>query len=218
MKKLALIVLFFTASVYVFAQDSTRSEKKWAKDTVLLIHLPLDSDKQISYKIVKNVPGVSKAELYDRAKLWIAKAFRSAKNVTQLDDKEGGNLVIKAFVEHITPTEFFTEGYTYDLRFMIHFTVKDGRYRMIINSDAVDVMETKYVKAYSYSLLESYLLMLDWNKNARTGNMEYNRTNLFGKASARIRAAPINRFAELAESCISEVVGAMKVTTKGDDF
>lgn len=58
--------------------------------------LPFDeTTHQIAYQGVVEVPGVTKDQLYIRAHEWIAKAYRSANDVIQMQDKEAGRLVGK---------------------------------------------------------------------------------------------------------------------------
>jgi hypothetical protein len=55
------------------------------------VKLPLDAaTKRITYTDVVQVPGVSQAELYTRAKLWFADTFKSPKSVIQADEKDAG--------------------------------------------------------------------------------------------------------------------------------
>lgn len=55
------------------------------------VKLPIDPDThRITYAEVVQMPGVSQAELYTRAKLWFAEAFKSAKEVVQADEKDAG--------------------------------------------------------------------------------------------------------------------------------
>ena len=55
------------------------------------IQLPVDpGTHRITYAGVVQVPGVSQAELYTRAKLWFAETFKSGKDVIQADEKEAG--------------------------------------------------------------------------------------------------------------------------------
>jgi hypothetical protein len=55
------------------------------------VKLPIDPDtKRITYAEVVQMPGMSQAELYTRAKLWFAEAFKSAKDVVQADEKDAG--------------------------------------------------------------------------------------------------------------------------------
>ncbi|RZK33076.1 MAG: DUF4468 domain-containing protein, partial [Hymenobacter sp.] len=58
--------------------------------------LPFDpATHQITYQGVVEVAGATKEQLYTRAYEWLAKAYRSANDVIQMQDKEAGRLVGK---------------------------------------------------------------------------------------------------------------------------
>jgi len=84
-------------------------------------------DGKVKYSEVIQVEGSSPAQLYGKAKLWFATAFRSAQDVIQLDDRENGNILGKGVIlkdeqrglTQIRKTWYFT----------VKVQVKDGRYR-----------------------------------------------------------------------------------------
>jgi hypothetical protein len=87
---------------------------------------PLDPEtKLITYQGVVPAEGVSAIELYSRAKLWIANAYHSAKAVIDLDDKEGGRLVVKG--TFTLSAGLMGSPQTY--RHQLPIEVKDGRFR-----------------------------------------------------------------------------------------
>jgi Domain of unknown function (DUF4468) with TBP-like fold len=94
--------------------------------------LPHNPDTgSISYAEVVQMPGASKNELYARGKVWFARAFNSAQNVIQADDKEAGILVGKAFntvylenLGQLVPTRVW---------YTVALTFKDGRYKQEIS-------------------------------------------------------------------------------------
>lgn len=92
---------------------------------------PIDPQtKLITYQTVVPVPGVSASELYSRAKLWVANAYRSAKNVIDLDDKEGGRLVVKG---NFTVSAGLMGG-SQTYRHQLTIEVKDGRFRYTLTN------------------------------------------------------------------------------------
>lgn len=108
----ALVTLFFVMiNAMAYAQD---------------IALPMKDDK-IFYEQVDSAAGVGKDQLFTRAKLWMANAFESAKNVIQMDDKEAGMLVGKGYF-NIHSTGIASA--TWPCNFTISLTAKDGRYRV----------------------------------------------------------------------------------------
>ena len=75
------------------------------------------------------VEGASKTELYNRAKLWFAKTFKSAKDVIQLDDKENGQIIGNGAISYSAPAGipgYNFSGYFY---FTVTVEVKDNRFK-----------------------------------------------------------------------------------------
>ncbi|MEO6324342.1 MAG: DUF4468 domain-containing protein [Thermoanaerobaculia bacterium] len=94
--------------------------------------LKAEQVEPLSFPEVVKVEGATASELYNRGHVWFAKAFRSANNVLQLQDKETATLVGKG-------------GFTYEPNVFIghlcigrtvHFTItliaKDGRYKYTV--------------------------------------------------------------------------------------
>jgi hypothetical protein len=79
---------------------------------------------------VVTVEGVKSDELYFRAREWFTMAFKSSKDVLQMDSKERGTLIGKGTIE-IPPGSLI--GPSKDAAGFVHFTltvyVKDGRYK-----------------------------------------------------------------------------------------
>jgi hypothetical protein len=96
--------------------------------------LPIDpTTKLISYEGVVEVPGVSKTDLYRRAYEWVAKTYRSANDVIQMQDKEAGQLVAKGLTRVYTKSI----GMTVDagvVRHTLTVYVKDGRYKYVLTN------------------------------------------------------------------------------------
>jgi len=84
-------------------------------------------DGKVKYTEVVPVENNTSGQLYGKAKLWFASAFKSAQDVIQLDDKENGIVLGQGIVvqdeakalTHVRKTWHFT----------IKIQVKDGRYR-----------------------------------------------------------------------------------------
>lgn len=92
------------------------------------ISLPIDSaTNKVSYSEVIQVDGVSKDELFTRARTWCAKTFTSNKDALQMDDRQAGRLIangssIQRFQYTITSIDFW-------LKYSLSIAVKDGKYR-----------------------------------------------------------------------------------------
>lgn len=96
--------------------------------------LPIDAQtKRITYEGVVEVSGVNKIELYRRAYEWVAKAYRSANDVIQMQDKEAGQLVAKGSMRATGRSL----GMTMDagaVRHTLTIYVKDGRYKYVLTN------------------------------------------------------------------------------------
>jgi len=124
MKKILFLILL-SIPVLTFAQDAPQ-----------LPVLPIDSaTKQITYKAIVEVPGVTAADIYSRSREWFATAFKSANSVLQMDDKAAGKLIGKGVFMHsylIKAGFGVTAPMSYTIGFTINVTVKEGKYRVII--------------------------------------------------------------------------------------
>ena len=98
--------------------------------TVLLIvgFTSAQAQTPVSYSEVVQVEGVSKEDLYQRAREWFTDTFRSSNDVIQLDDKENGQIVGKAI---FTYRQLFGEVLGIDclINFKISVFCKEGRYK-----------------------------------------------------------------------------------------
>ena len=90
--------------------------------------LPVDSTtRKVTYQGIVQVPGVSQAELYSRAREWFATSFGSAKAVLEMDDR-----VVSKMVGRYYATFGFSAGLSatpWHLWRTVTVEVKDGRYR-----------------------------------------------------------------------------------------
>jgi len=94
--------------------------------------LPVDKEtgKVIFTEIVElSDNSVPKDILYNRAKEWFVKAFKSSNDVIQLDDKESGKIIGKGNFS-ISKSMWLTDS---QVDFTITIMVKDGRYKYIVS-------------------------------------------------------------------------------------
>ena len=84
-------------------------------------------DGKVKYSEVVSIDGNTAGQLYGKAKLWFAAAFKSAQDVIQLDDKENGNLLGKGIIVQDQVNGLTNIRKTW--RFTVKIQVKDGRYR-----------------------------------------------------------------------------------------
>lgn len=87
---------------------------------------------RFQYQGVAPVEGATSSELYSRAKAWVATAYRSAKDVIQLDDPNAAKLIVRG--------NFHVAVYTNDawIRHTLTVEVKDGRFRYTLTDFVFD--------------------------------------------------------------------------------
>lgn len=116
MKKLLILVCFVCFSLSAIGQNEE-------------LKIPLNSEKQVEYSEVIDMPNLSKAELYKRCKKWFAVAYKSAKDVIQSDTEEeiiGKGATNYSFVLN-NYADTFSCGYT------IVISLKDNKYKYKIS-------------------------------------------------------------------------------------
>ncbi len=116
----ALVIVLALGGAVVFAKEPERD-------------LPRNEEShKYQYQEVVPAEGASAADLFVRAKTWVATEFRSAKDVIQLDDKESGQLIVKA----IMPESYLSQPVNF--WFTTTIEVKDGRFRYTITDLVFD--------------------------------------------------------------------------------
>jgi len=123
MRKLILTFTIFTAiSMTVYGQDT------------------------LTYTEVVQVDSVSKDELYNRAKLWLATAYNRSSDVLQMEDKDAGQIIGKAIIKY-NPTVFSGSEQTKGtIKYTIKIFVKEGRYKYEITDFIHDPYGNQYGK------------------------------------------------------------------------
>ncbi len=92
------------------------------------------SQEQRHVQYVIEAPGVGKAELFTRANVWVAKTFRDAKSVIQVNDKDAGRLVGKGNAVCNELRQFGDVMNDYYLAFIMDITTKDGKVRAVFEN------------------------------------------------------------------------------------
>lgn len=128
MKKFAILIFFGLFSLSpLFGQDTL------VTNHICLI--PIDSTTGLpQYKIVREVSGGTKNDLYSRYKIWVSKTFNSAPDVIKLDDPTNGAVHIKGLAKIYHDIKSMGQMYGDD--WYCHFTMeayfKEGRYKIEI--------------------------------------------------------------------------------------
>jgi hypothetical protein len=129
MKKMIICILLFPA--ITFGQQLSKA-------------FPIDSvTNQIKYKETVSLLD-NKNILYNKAKLWIVKAFNSAKDVIQLDDQTNGIIIAKGFfvIKSLLSTPDAFNEYNNNVWYTVTINIKDRKYRYIFNSFEVELHNT----------------------------------------------------------------------------
>lgn len=112
--KLLFTLSLMLVAVSVFAQPVTV--------------FPFTRDSLTGGQVIREVvqtPGVSSAELYNRARIFAGKSFVSAKSVIDVDNREGGYLLLKVSMPASMGMNYY---------FPIEIRIKEGRYRYEISN------------------------------------------------------------------------------------
>lgn len=87
-------------------------------------------DNVIFYEVIDStLKGVSKEQLYMRAKTWVIRTFNYPRAVTEMDDRENGIIMGKGAFDYVTPmVQMSIQRGT--IKFTFRITVKDNKYRI----------------------------------------------------------------------------------------
>lgn len=114
------------------------------------IILPMDSARgSVAYTQVIKIDSVNAAQLYAKAKIWIADEFRSAKDVIQFDDKELHTVIVKGV------DQFYIKGLVGNnepagwINFSMKIECKDEKYKYTISDFVIEsTWGTKRIEDY----------------------------------------------------------------------
>jgi hypothetical protein len=97
--------------------------------------LPLKGDF-VEYSEVVSAPGLSKEEVYRRARRWMAKHYRSSKGAIEMEDRITGDLVSNS---RLGINQVHSTGYVYlDLHFSLSVESKADKFRIEITGISVE--------------------------------------------------------------------------------
>lgn len=126
-------LLFFSALIMIATIAYSQGE------------LPSKEGK-VFYEIVDSSVTGSADELYSRARVWMANAFKDAQEVIQLDDKETHTLIGKGLFQFIQTMA------TYSVYFTVKIGTKDNKYRLQfydIRTEVGTMRITKTAESYN---------------------------------------------------------------------
>lgn len=122
---LCICFLFLCASINAHAQDA----------------------EPLEFSEVVQATGVSKDELYNRARNWVVQTYNSANDVIQLADKESGQITVKALI--LSKFKIFNMKTAYTMSIYI----KDGRYKYIFSDFILTATSPQHTKPAEFGLL-----------------------------------------------------------------
>jgi hypothetical protein len=105
--------------------------------TAIIFSYPVFSQTNFEWDVIIIVPDLTQDEIYARTKLFIGRSWESSKDVIQSDERDAGQILVKAKI-----MENFSR-YKYGFRYTIEFQMKDEKARIIISD-----VECRYAKSY----------------------------------------------------------------------
>lgn len=95
-----------------------------------LMVLTINAQKDFQWDVVDSV-AKAKDQLYSETKSFISEYWKSAKDVIQNDDKDGGIILVKGV--SIQEVNFAMNPHTYIYSYTVKFMVKDNKFRIVIS-------------------------------------------------------------------------------------
>ena len=86
----------------------------------------------LKFSDVITVENISQKELFGRAKIWLAKTYKSSKDVIQTSDAETGQYLGKALFQFSPKSFMGSEAVKGNINYVISIYCKDGKYKYVI--------------------------------------------------------------------------------------
>lgn len=129
--------------------------------------------------VVKIDSTVSKEELYNRARSWLAKTYKSEKDVMSIEDRSSGEISGNGAIKYNPQSLFFgvdcARGF---ISYKINIYVKEGRYKYKLHSFVHEGTRCPGGSIISYGLLTNS------EKPSRGAKIGWNETKQLAKADA----------------------------------
>lgn len=137
---------------FLIYKNSKKDKIDYEKTALALADFyPLDKHNAVSHSIVYEIPGKTKDQIYVEVNNWFVHSFGNGKSVIQLNDKETGCVIGKAYVDALgTNSGFFT---TSDAAawVIIRVDIKDEKMRVIATIQSYEV--TKSTGGFGLNIL-----------------------------------------------------------------
>ena len=128
--------------------------------------LPINnSTNLIEFEEIVAVEGMSKNDLYYKAKEWFARTFNSANDVVQMENIESGKIIGKGISDIIV--NFLGSKTKEMLHYTLILSVKDGRYRLKLTNFYFQVYPDPTIDNLSKMPAEGLVIDLLYNKRGK---------------------------------------------------
>ena len=127
--------------------------------------LKVDENGRVYFEEVVDAETVTKNELYSRAKEWFFNTYKSAEDVLELEDKEAGKLIGKAFNTIPIKTAFGISNTRMWYTIKLYF--KEGRYKMVLSEIYYQSEPSEQDLSPDKRICEDWLIKWMFKKNGK---------------------------------------------------
>lgn len=171
-------------------------------------------DGKVKYTLIDTVETKSKEDIYMSLSEWLAKVVSNSKEAIRLSDRESGKLIVKGNVSSnilVTVLKKVTP-MTLNTHMTLDFTIKDGRYRLIVEDIQMENTATIIGTQMIPSTRSSFD---DFVKSLKQLNIE--NPSKDEKMMLDIQLKYASTIHEKMEQLISDIKNAVRSYKKGGD-
>lgn len=107
--------------------------KKLLFTSIAILCIAVSSFAQANFKIEKmDSIAKTKTQIYSDTKMFISEYWKSAKDVIQNDDKEGGTILVKGISKQTVIIGMSSNTFWY--QYNVKFLMKEGKYKIIVEN------------------------------------------------------------------------------------
>jgi Domain of unknown function (DUF4468) with TBP-like fold len=99
---------------------------------LLFISLLGSAQDALKFTDIVTVENISQKELFGRAKIWLAKYYKSSKDVIQTADPETGQILGKALFAFLPKSFMGSEAVKGNINYIMSIYCKDGKYKYVV--------------------------------------------------------------------------------------
>ncbi|WP_020603253.1 DUF4468 domain-containing protein [Spirosoma spitsbergense] len=135
MKLLLSIVLTACLTTFSFAQ------RTFIQNGKLNGIVPVDTTGKITFRHVEIAEGVSKVDIFKRARKWFLKTYNQPKDLLEVNDATTGEVSGKGTLSFVESTGLYNQ--TYNVYHVVSIDAAEGKYRVTLSS--FTVQGTSYI-------------------------------------------------------------------------